>query len=162
MARVGHAWQQADTLHFEPLAEAHLDEVMRIEVEAYPEPWTRGMFRDEIRSPLSHVDAAMGSAWLIGYCGFWLTFDEAHITTLTVRRESRGQGLGRVLLDHLISRAEAAGAASLTLEVRESNLPARHIYATSGFQATGRRRGYYPKTNEDALVMTRPVSLPES
>ena len=67
---------------------------MEIEKEAYPEPWTAGMFREEIRSKRSFFYTAWLGDSLIGYSGFWLVLDEGHITSLTVRRDYRGYGYG--------------------------------------------------------------------
>ena len=36
----------AAVTHLRPMRESDLDEIMRIEVRAYPFPWTRGIFRD--------------------------------------------------------------------------------------------------------------------
>ena len=42
----------------------------------------------------------------------------------------------------------------LTLEVRASNDPAIALYEKHGFVEVGRRRGYYEKPKEDAILMT--------
>src|SRR3954454_7336025 len=42
---------------------------------------------------------------IIGYAGMWLVIDEAHITTIAVRAESRGHGFGELLLTSLIEAA---------------------------------------------------------
>ena len=42
----------------------------------------------------------------------------------------------------------------LTLEVRESNVPARRLYGKFGFSEAGRRRGFYSDPKEDALLLT--------
>jgi ribosomal-protein-alanine N-acetyltransferase len=39
------------------------------------------------------------------------------------------------------------------LEVRESNTAARRLYASRGFEEMGRRRGYYKRPAEDAIVL---------
>ena len=41
----------------------------------------------------------------------------------------------------------------MTLEVRESNLPARALYERFGFEEIAVRPGYY--VNEDAIIMER-------
>ncbi len=145
-------------LVYEPLRESHLAGIMDIEVEAYPEPWTTGMFRDEMRSPRSYFRVAFSEGQLIGYCGFWLVADEAHITSVTVDHGFRGRGYGREQLTHLIVAAIAQGARIATLEVRESNTAARNLYESAGFRGVGLRRGYYSKTNEDAIVMLKELS----
>ncbi|MCL4692952.1 MAG: ribosomal protein S18-alanine N-acetyltransferase, partial [Candidatus Hydrogenedentes bacterium] len=118
-------------------------------------PWTEGMFRDEIRNNFSRFFVAMLDKVLVGYGGFWLVVDEAHITSVTVRDIYRGRGFGRRLVEHLLQEAEDAGARIATLEVRVSNLRARNLYLQYGFRPVGLRKNYYPKSNEDAIVMLK-------
>jgi ribosomal-protein-alanine N-acetyltransferase len=91
---------------------------------------------------------------LLGYGGFWLIIDEAHICTLAVHPEWRGRGLGQLLLVHLVERAVEAQASYLTLEVRATNSIAQLLYTKYGFARVGRRKGYYTDTGEDAIIMT--------
>lgn len=144
---------ESTILRFVPLQEDHLDEILDIEHEAYPEPWTVRMFRDEMRNERSHFHVALLEDRIVGYAGFWLVLDEAHITTVAVRDAWRGRGYGRQLLNHLLATAVEAGARRATLEVRVSNLKARNLYVSVGFRPVGLRKGYYPKNNEDAIVM---------
>lgn len=142
------------TLEFERLHEDHVPQLMPIERDAYPEPWTERMFRDEIQNARSHFYVARLDGELAGYGGFWLVLDEAHITSVTITCDARSQGYGRLLFEHLLDSARTAGARTATLEVRESNTPARTLYASMGFRRVGIRKGYYPKTGEDAIVMS--------
>lgn len=145
----------SDEVRFERIREEHLHEVMAIEVEAYPEPWTVGMFHDEIGNPKSYfIVMDMGGA-LAGYGGFWLVLDEAHITSVTVRNTFRGRGLGRILTQRLLDVARQSGARMATLEVRASNTVARNLYVSFGFRAVGVRKGYYSRSGEDAVVMLK-------
>ena len=93
-------------------------------------------------------------ALLLGYGGFWFLIDEAHITTLGVRPEWRGRGLGELLLISLIEGALERGALTVSLEVRVSNSTAQSLYAKYGFQRVGRRKAYYSDNREDADIMT--------
>lgn len=142
-------------LQYHLLREEFLPALMDIEKEAYPEPWTVGMFREEMRSKRSYFYTAWMGGALVGYSGFWLVLDEAHITSLTVRRDYRGYGYGREQLMHLLSIAEECGVRTFTLEVRESNERARKLYESVGFRAVGMRKGYYSSTREDAVVMLK-------
>jgi ribosomal-protein-alanine N-acetyltransferase len=151
----------APEVEFVPLRAAHLDAVMAIEQEAYPDAWSRGMFEDEMRNPLSVFYVVVSEKTIIGYGGFWLILDEAHITSVTVRREERGRGLGRGILRRLLDAATEQGARRVTLEVRESNTTARRLYVSEGFEEVGRRRKYYPKSGEDAVVMARTLAAPD-
>jgi ribosomal-protein-alanine N-acetyltransferase len=146
-----------ETLQFEVLQEKHLDEVMPIEQEAYPEPWTIGMFRQDIHNPSAHFYVACIGDTLVGYVGMWRAVDEAHITSVTVRQDYRGRRLGCALVEFILNVARRIGLRYATLEVRESNLRAQRLYYKMGFNNVGRRKGYYHKTNEDAIVMSREI-----
>lgn len=146
------------TLEYEPLDDPHLDQIMEIEQEAYPEPWSRGMFREEIRNERSYFCVATMEGLLVGYSGFWLVLDEAHVTSVTVQEEHRGKGYGRAQTLHLLEVAAERGVRAVTLEVRDSNAPARNLYESLGFRKVGLRKGYYSKSHEDAIVMIKELN----
>jgi ribosomal-protein-alanine N-acetyltransferase len=90
---------------------------------------------------------------ILGFAGMWLMFDEAHITTIGVKRSMRGRGLGELMLVHLIDQAHEMGAKRLTLEVRVSNTVAQELYRKYTFKEEGVRKRYYSDDGEDALIM---------
>ncbi len=92
--------------------------------------------------------------FIVGFVGFWVVADEAHITNIAVRISHRNQGLGELLLISLIDLAVKLNARLMTLEVRVSNTTAQSLYAKYGFVKVGLRRGYYTDNKEDALLMT--------
>jgi [ribosomal protein S18]-alanine N-acetyltransferase len=143
----------SNKLHYEMLTKALIPKLEIIEGEAYPEPWTTGMFREEMRNKHSYFYLAYLNDTLIGYSGFWLLLDDAHITSVTVSNEHRGNGFGREQMDHLIENARTQGAVTVTLEVRHSNTTAYTMYTSFGFTEIGIRKGYYTKSKEDAIVM---------
>ena len=93
-------------------------------------------------------------AAVVGYCGFWMAADEAHISTIAVHPNCRQRGVGQLLLIAAIERAVQLGANLISLEVRVSNVAAQNLYRKYGFQVVGRRRRYYSDNREDALIMT--------
>jgi len=93
---------------------------------------------------------------LLGYGGFWISPEEAHICTLALRPEWRGRSLGELLLTSLLERAHEGKAPVVTLEVRVTNTAAQKLYVKYGFKQTKRRKHYYSDNGEDALVMTSP------
>lgn len=153
---------KAEQLQFVPISKGHIPELLGVEQEAYPDPWTQGMFLQEVRNGTSHFFLAFRGETLIAYGGFWLILDEIHITKLTVARPYRGAGLGSVVLQYLEARGRAAGGTVMRLEVRESNRVARHLYQQAGFEELGRRKGYYSATGEDAVVMVKEFSSPSA
>ncbi len=146
---------ESTALEFATFSKRELREVIAIELEAYPDPWSEGMFRDELRNPRSHFYVIYLDGDLIGYGGFWLVLDEAHITSVTIRESHRGYGYGRQLVSFLLGKAREARTRLATLEVRASNDKAKRLYASFGFRPVGVRRNYYPKSGEDAIAMLK-------
>jgi ribosomal-protein-alanine N-acetyltransferase len=118
------------------------------------------------KEPDSLVDRLRPSHWfrhasqpppprqVVGYGGFWFIIDEAHISTIAVHPDWRGQGVGENLLVSMLEQALDLGALTATLEVRVSNAPAQALYQKYDFEQTGRRKRYYRDNGEDALMMT--------
>ena len=100
-------------------------------------------------------EASVGEGGVVGYVVAWLVVDEAEVANIAVASEARGLGVGARLLDDALDAARRHGATTVYLEVRDSNAAARALYASRGFQQIGRRRHYYRKPVEDALVMRR-------
>ena len=84
---------------------------------------------------------------------------EGDIQTIAVADSARGHGLGRALMEALISEARKRGARLIFLEVRADNPGAQRLYARLGFLDVGVRRGYYQPDNVDAIVMR--LNIPE-
>lgn len=103
-----------------------------------------------------HPVTPISPATVWGYGGFWMMYDEAHISTLAVRSQWRRQGLGELLLLCLLDEARRLRARLATLEVRVSNSAAQALYAKYGFEQVGQRKGYYCDNREDALIITTP------
>ena len=77
------------------------------------------------------------------------------MTNVAVSGSRRGEGIGRLLMETLMELARENGMGSMTLEVRVSNMVARHLYETLGFAEAGIRKNYYSETKEDALILWR-------
>jgi ribosomal-protein-alanine acetyltransferase len=68
------------------------------------------------------------------------------------------RGLGTRLLNALLAKARETHSACVSLEVRESNAPARSLYEQTGFKQAGRRKSYYANPMEDAILYRFNVS----
>jgi len=77
-----------------------------------------------------------------------------HIVTIDVRSSSRRQGIGRLLMDAILTQLAEAGTSTVRLEVAEENDIAQAFYREFGFTQMGRIRGYY-LGKLDALVMEK-------
>ncbi len=90
---------------------------------------------------------------ILGHCVLFRVMDEAEITSVSVKKEWRGQGIGKALISALLDYLRADGAKIAYLDVRESNAAARALYQTCGFTEIGRRKRFYQKPTEDAIGM---------
>lgn len=152
----------------DPMRWEDIAEVMEIERRAFSMPWPMRAYEQELlRNPNAHYLVlrprkvrAVGEAFplprlpILGYGGFWLVPDEAHISTIAIDMPWRGRGLGELMFLALIEEAIALSANLITLEVRVSNLAAQNLYRKYGLEVVGRRPRYYRDNNEDALVMS--------
>ena len=110
----------------------------------------RRMLADESRVILC---AGEGES-LAGYAYYQFAADEGYVGNLAVAEGYRRRGIGRALTEAMCASAGGKGLAFLTLEVRESNLPARRLYESCGFRTVAVRKNYYEKPREDAVLMT--------
>ncbi len=138
-----------------------LDAVLAIETAVYPSPYSKSGYLKELQNDVAHYHVLLSdSADIVGYIGYWLVLDECSISMVAVHPDWQGYGLGRKLMLYALSEAASAGAAIATLEVRDGNLPAIQLYQSLQFVQVGRRKRYYKKTGDDALLMTlEPLSL---
>jgi len=134
-----------------------LDGVLAIEEASFNNPTTREWYEGELKRPeVCFIYVLRTNAHPVaGFCAFWLVAEQAHINNLAVLPELRGQGLGTQLLAAITEEAAHLGAALLTLEVRQSNIPARRLYERAGFYQEGVRKNYYTNPIEDALILSR-------
>ena len=109
-------------------------------------PWFKRLFNRD-----RHLDTAEN---IIGFSGFWMLMQEAHIIAVGVRDSYRRLGIGEALLIASIDLAATLNASVVTLEVRASNKIAQELYRKFGFQVVGRRFRYYSSDGEDAIIMT--------
>jgi ribosomal-protein-alanine N-acetyltransferase len=142
------------TVHILPMRRRHVRQVLRIEQQVYPRPWSASLFHSELalRSTRAYYIARVGRD-VVGYAGLMMTVDDGHVTTIAVDPEWHRNKIGTRLLLVLAREAISRGAASLTLEVRMSNRGAQELYRQFGFAPVGVRKNYYQEVNEDALVM---------
>lgn len=68
--------------------------------------------------------------------------DEVELLLIAVKRQHRGKGIGRAIMQRFLDEARRCGARKVFLEMRDGN-PARHLYQACGFAQIGVRKGYY-------------------
>lgn len=143
------------------VAPEDLDDIASIEREAFLVPWKREFFATELTEPFRYTrvlvrDDGIGPR-VGGYLFAISLYEEFHINKIATDARLRGLGLGRDLLEDALARAHSIGAATITLEVRVSNVPARQFYRSYEFREAFRRKSYY-QDGEDALALVLPLS----
>jgi ribosomal-protein-alanine N-acetyltransferase len=161
----------------EPMRLRDIKEVMEIEHDSFPSPWSARAYRRELLdNALSHyfvvrqrqmerlglgllarIRHSLGvgaRSPVLGHAGFWLMAGEAHISTIAVQPDWRRRGVGELLLVAMLDRATELEADIATLEVRVSNSTAQNLYRKYGFRRVGLKRHYYRDRDEDALTMS--------
>ena len=152
-----------------PMCQEDTSQVTEIDHEVFPTMWPPANYERELKMPLAHyIVAHEGSPstvktteespptdkqHIVGFAGFWMMGDEAHITNIAVRQNHRRLGIGELLLISMTNLALELGAHILTLEVRASNISAQSLYYKYGFSLVQVRQGYYTNNKENALVM---------
>ena len=145
-------------LVFRDMRTDDLSVVTGIENEAYPFPWTEGIFRDCLRVGYCCVVLEVAGETQ-GYGVMSVASAEAHLLNICIRPSRQRRGLGGDLLDWLLQRAREGSAQEVFLEVRRSNAGALAMYRLAGFSQIGLRRNYYRADNgrEDAVVLSLPI-----
>jgi ribosomal-protein-alanine N-acetyltransferase len=123
-------------------------------------PWPESSYRYELfENPgsvlwVAEAQAPAGASGVVGMIVVWLVVDEAHIATIAVHPDYRGQGIAQELLCAGLIESIERGMRSATLEVRAHNLAAQRLYRRFRFEEAGVRPRYYRDNFEDALIMT--------
>ena len=145
-----------------------VEQVHQIDLLSFSLPWPENAYRYELTqnvasaSWVAEVVRPDGLTRVIGMVVVWLIMDEAHIATLAVHPEYRGQRISQQLLTVVLRAALQRGAHLATLEVRAGNQPALALYRRFKFEVVGRRPRYYHDNHEDALIMTVDLSQPSA
>lgn len=135
-----------------PLQTTDLETLLALDATTNPHPWNRRQWLDSLSQHRCLGLFADGN--LQGFAVCMDLPDEAELLLIAVMPQRQGQGLGQCLLHALSEALCVSGRTRLLLEVRASNLKARHFYAAAGFTEIGRRKQYYPCEHgrEDALI----------
>jgi [ribosomal protein S18]-alanine N-acetyltransferase len=136
-----------------------IPQLLELEAALFPhDAWSAPTWWAELAGrPRREYVVLDDGAGILGYAGLDHGGDVCDVMTVAVAPRAQGLGLGRRLLDELEVRAAARGAASVMLEVRADNEPARRLYERVGYAVVATRRRYYQPGDVDALVMRKPL-----
>ena len=146
-------------MEIESMKEAQVPQIAALERVCFSDPWSEKSILSELENPLSCWLVAMDGEHLAGYVGSQTVLGETDMMNLAVDPDYRRKGLGKELILSLIEALRQRESRCLTLEVRDSNAPARALYEGLGFQEIGRRKNYYRNPKEDALIYKKEWTL---
>lgn len=134
-----------------------IDSVMHVEHKANSHGWRRRTFEDSLQ--LNHecwvVVDPYTSTYTIAHSVLGCEVDSAELYNISVDPIYQGRGIGRLLLNHMLTRSQTLPVERVCLEVRVSNERAINLYQSVGFKQVGVRKGYYQHEEwgrEDAYV----------
>ena len=142
-----------------PMARSHLEALARLEALCFSAPWSRQALAEELTNPAAVFLVAEEGGVPLGYAGMHCVLDECYLDNVAVFPQARRRGVAGALLAALEERARARGGSFLSLEVRPSNTGAVALYRGAGFEEAGRRRDFYRAPREDALILTKRLTL---
>lgn len=137
------------------MTSGHLDDVYIIETECFSHPWSKHSLEEELNNETSLFLVAKEENEVIGYIGMSIVIDEGYIFNVAVRENHRNKGVATALINELVTYGKKNNFSFITLEVRESNLPAISLYSKFGFIKAGERKNYYSNPKENAILMTK-------
>ncbi|MEA2006238.1 MAG: ribosomal protein S18-alanine N-acetyltransferase [Acidobacteriota bacterium] len=140
------------------MEEKDLPFVLEIERLSFSIPWPETSFKGEIENyPISnpYVIIYKPQNKVIGHIIYWRVQSEVQISNVAIHPDFRRMGIGRSVLEEVLSHVKKQGVQFVVLEVRPSNFVARSLYNKLGFKVIGIRKNYYHQPNEDALVMRK-------
>jgi [ribosomal protein S18]-alanine N-acetyltransferase len=142
------------SVRLEKLKRRDLRQLLRIESVVFPEPWSPAVFHSELALRKGRLyRAAWDGEEMAGYIGFMIVDDEAHMTTIATAPAYQRTGIATTMIVDGVRALLADGVKHLSLEVASNNEPAQALYRRFGFAPVAVRKGYYPVTGQDAIVM---------
>ncbi len=135
--------------------EDDLSSLVRMETECFSDAWSENALRSQISSEYAlTLIAKTDTGDVCGYISGGLTPPEAEIFRVATLPQYRRRGIGRTVLDEFVAHASKKDCRDFFIEVRESNTPARTLYASFGFSEIGKRKNYYSNPKEDAILLS--------
>ena len=130
-----------------------MGDVLSIERQSFPFPWTEDEFITCLRQRNCIGMVAERDKAIVGYMIYELHKTRLHILNFCVHPKWRRQGVGRVMVEKLVSKLSYQRRTRIMFEVSEVNLPAQLFFRAMGFKAINVLRNFYAETGQDAYVM---------
>ena len=123
-----------DKIKISQMTMEDLEGVYEIDKEAFPIPWRRSSFEEELKNVLATYLVAKIDENIVGYLGMWFIMDECHITNIAVSSNYRRMGIAKELLHRIVEEAREYGCG--TIQITASDMGVK-LYESYGFVHNG-------------------------
>lgn len=145
--------QQDLQVHIRWMIRRDMPEVLAIESATFEFPWNEEDFVRCLRQRNCIGMIAECDNRVVGFMIYELHKTKLHLLNFAVSPEYHRRGVGQMMVDKLVSKLSLQRRTRITLEVRETNLPAQLFFRHCGFRATTVLRNFYEDSPEDAYTM---------
>ena len=140
-------------LHIRWMIRRDMPSVLAIEEGSFEFPWSEDEFIRCLRQRNCIGMVAERDDEVVGFMIYELHKNRLHLLNFCVAPHARRSGIGASMVEKLSSKLSQERRNRITLEVRETNLPAQLFFRHLGFRAISVLRDFYEDTTEDAYVM---------
>ena len=142
-----------DKITINQMVLSDLEEIKDILFSDFDNLWNYEIFKEELANNNSSYLVLRYDNKIVCYGGIKIVIDEADVMDIVTKKDMRGNGFARILLNDLINLARKKKCTKVNLEVNSNNTNALHLYETIRFKQVGLRKKYYNNT-DDAILMT--------
>lgn len=146
-------------MKIEKMQECDVQQVHKIEMDSFSEPWSKGSLVNLLDDDLQTILVAKKEEKVVGYTSIYSVCKEITITKVAVDKEYRRQGIAEALMRAVMCQLEQENDEVVFLEVRKTNESAKNLYKKLGFEEYGERKNYYREPTEDAILMRKILTM---
>ncbi len=152
-AGVSFDQKQDVRVHIRWMIRRDMPEVLAVESANFEFPWLEEDFIRCLRQRNCIGMVAEHDDRVVGFMIYELNKTRIQVLNFATGVDFQRRGVGTQMVDKLIGKLSAQRRTRITLEVRETNLPAQLFFREAGFRAISVLRDYYEDTPEDAYLM---------
>jgi ribosomal-protein-alanine N-acetyltransferase len=145
--------EKKSCVHIRWMIRRDMPSVLDIEKASFEFPWSEEEFIRCLRQRNCIGMVAESNEEVTGFMIYELDKNRLHLLNFAVHPRFRRSGVGRAMIEKLVSKLTHQRRSRITLEVRETNLDAQLFFRELGFRATSVLRQFYEDTPEDAYMM---------
>lgn len=141
-----------------PTERDHLAFITATEKLCFSNPWSENSFAYALDNPnVQSCFTALYKGEPAGYMCLFHLFEEGELLNVAVSPDLRNKGIAQKMMDKMVEHLKEKGVERITLEVRESNAAARHLYERNGFTRFAIRKNYYSSPVENGIIMEKHI-----